>query len=142
MTKIHFQHTLDGDNDIENSNLKDNNTENLYAKLAPFIKTHIFEKLTVDHLPCYSIYKRKNLIFYGETTKKRKNITNLSWAQFLWQFDDGREDVVPGLCLLFIDLCNVSYKETCELDNRCENKIYVLIQSLSKKAPDIPANSI
>ena len=138
--KIHFQNTLDRDDDIENSNLKDNNTENLYAKLAPFIKTHIFEKLTVDHLPCYSIYKRKNLIFYGETTKKRKNITNLSWAQFLWQFDDGREDVVPGLCLLFIDLCNVSYKETCELEDRYENEIYVLIQSLSKKPPDNPGN--
>ena len=69
MTKIHFQNIVDADNEIENSNLKDNNTEYLYAKLASFIKTHIFfEKLTVDHLPCYSIYKRKNLIFYGETT--------------------------------------------------------------------------
>ena len=120
--------------------MKEINTENLYAKLAPFIKNHIFEKLTVDHLPCYSIYKRKNLIFYGETTKKRKNITNLSWAQFLWQFDDGREDVVPGLCLLFIDLHNVTYKETCELEDRYENEIYVLIQSLSKKPPVYPGN--
>ena len=51
-----FINTLDGDNDIENTNLRDNNTENLYAKLAPFIKTHIFEKLTVNHLPYYSSY--------------------------------------------------------------------------------------
>ena len=129
--------TLDGDNEIENSSLKDNNTEHLYAKLALFIKNHIFEKLTVDHLPFYSIYKRKNLIFYGET-KNRKNITNLSWAQFWWQFDNGEEDVAPELCLLFIDLCNVSYKETCELKDRYVNEIYVLIQSSSKKQPNNP----
>ena len=54
----------------------------------------------------------------------------------MWQFDDDREDVVPGLCLLFIDLCNVSYKETYELDNRYENEIYVLILSLRKKPPN------
>ena len=58
----------------------------------------------------------------------------------MWQFNDGREDVVLGLCLLFIDLCNVSYKETCEVEDRYENEIYVLIQSLSKKPPDNPGN--
>ena len=58
----------------------------------------------------------------------------------MWQFDDGREHVVPGLCLLFIDLCNVSYKETCELENKYENEIYVLIESLSKKPPDNAGN--
>ena len=110
--------------------------QNLCTKLAPLIKTHIFEKLTVDHLPYYSIYKRKKLIFYGETTKKRMNIINLSWALFLWQFDD----VMPRLCLLFIDLCNVNYKQTCELEDRYENEICVLIQSLSKKPPDNPEN--
>ena len=69
-------------------------------------------------------------------------MTNLSWVQFLWQFDDGREDVVPGLCLLFIDLQNVSYKETRDLDDRYENEIYVLIQSLSKKPPKYPGNLV
>ena len=68
------------------------------------------------------------MIFYGETTKKRKNITNLRQVQFLWQFDNGREDVMPGLCLLIIDLCNMTYNITCELDDRFENGIYVLIQ--------------
>ena len=92
----------------------------------------------VNHQLCYSIYKRKNFILHGETTKKRKNIANLSWAQFLWQFDNDREDVVPGLCLFFIDLCNVSYKETCELEDRYENEIHIFIQSLSKKPPDNP----
>ena len=57
LTKIYFQNTLDGEN--ENSNLKDNATKNLYAKLASFIENYIFEKLTVNRLPCYSIYKRK-----------------------------------------------------------------------------------
>ena len=38
LTIIHFQNNLDGDDDIENTNLKDNNTENLYAKFTPFIK--------------------------------------------------------------------------------------------------------
>ena len=70
MNKIHFQNTLDDDDDIENSNLNDNNTENLYAKLAPFIKNHIFEKLTVDDLPCYSSYKRKNLIFMAKQLRR------------------------------------------------------------------------
>ena len=69
-----------------------------------------------------------------------KNITNLSWAQFLWQFDNAREDAVPGLCLLFIDPCNVSYKETCELKDRYENEIDALNQSLSKKPPYNPGN--
>ena len=72
--KIKFQNTLDGDDDIEKSNQKDINVGNLYTKFAPFIKNHSFEKLTVDNLPCYSIYKRKNLIFFGETTKKRKTL--------------------------------------------------------------------
>ena len=57
----------------------------------------------------------------------------MSLAQFLWQFNDGREDVVPGLCFLFIDLRSVTYKDTCKIENRYENEIYVLIQSLSKK---------
>ena len=56
------------------------------------------------------------------------------------QFDDDREDVMLGLCLLFFDLCNMSHKETCELDDRYENEIYVLIQLLSKKPPDNPGN--
>ena len=42
-------------------------------------------------------------VFFGDLVRKNKNITNLSWAQFLWRFNDGREDVVPGLYLLFID---------------------------------------
>ena len=89
----------------------------------------------MDYLTCYSAYKRDNLIFYGEPVRKHINITNLSWAQFLWRFNDGREDVVPGLCLLFIDLRSVTYKDTCKIENRYENEIYVLIQSLSKKPP-------
>ena len=60
----------------------------------------------------------------------------MSWAQFLWQFNDDREDVVPGLCLLFIDLQNVMYKDTCKIENKYENKINVLIQSLSKKTSE------
>ena len=40
---------------------------------------------------------------------------------------------MQGPCLLFIDLQNVTYKDTCKIENRYENKIYVLIQSLSKK---------
>ena len=47
---------------------------------------------------------------------------------------------MPGLCLLFIDLQNVTYKATCELEDRYENEIYVLIQSLSKKPADNPGN--
>ena len=49
LTKIQIYNTLDGYDDVENSNLKYNNTENLYTKLEPFIKNHMFEKLTVDH---------------------------------------------------------------------------------------------
>ena len=58
----------------------------------------------------------------------------------MWQFDDGREDVVSGLCLLFIDLYNVKYKKTCELKDRYENENYVHTQSLSKKPPDDPGS--
>ena len=47
---------------------------------------------------------------------------------------------MPGLCSLCIDLCNVSYKETYELDDRYENEIYVLIHSLREKPPDNPAD--
>ena len=70
LKKMYFQNTLDGDNEKENCNLKYNNAENLYAKLAPCIKNHIFEKLVVDHLPCYSIYKRKNLIFMAKQLRR------------------------------------------------------------------------
>ena len=45
-------------------------------------------------------------------------------------------------CLLFIDLQNVNYKETSELDDRYENEIYVLIQSLRKKTPHNPGNLV
>ena len=41
--------------------------------------------------------------------------------------------MVPGKCLLFIDLRNVTYQHHCLDENRYENEIYVLIQSLSKK---------
>ena len=87
----------------------------------------------MDHLTCYSAYKRDNLIFYGESVRKRKHITNVSWAEFLWQYKDGNEDMVPGKCLLFVDLRNVTYQHHCSDENRYENEIYVLIQSLSKK---------
>ena len=122
--------------------MKDNNTESLYVALALFIKNYVFEQLTVDHIPCYSIYKRKILIFYGETPKKRKNFTNLSWVQLLWQFDDVREDIIPGPCLLFIDLCNVNYKEIRKLHNRYENKINALVQSWRKKSPNNLGNLV
>ena len=45
--KTQLQNTLVGVDDIENSNLKNNDIENIYAKLSPFIKNNIFEKLTV-----------------------------------------------------------------------------------------------
>ena len=55
--KVNFQNTLDCDDDIEISNMEDNNAENLYAKVAPFIKKYIYDKLVmVDHLPCNSIH--------------------------------------------------------------------------------------
>ena len=40
---------------------------------------------------------------------------------------------MPGLCLLFSHLQNVTYKDTCKIENRYENEIFVLIQSFSKK---------
>ena len=102
-TKIHFQNTLDGDNDIENSNLKDSNAENLYAKLAHFIKTHIFEKLTVYHLPCYSIYKRKNLIFYGETTTRGRILQILAGRSFCCNLAMAEKKLCQGyVCCLLI----------------------------------------
>ena len=67
------------------------NKANMFSKVSPFIISHTFDELAVIHGTCYSAFKRDNLI-------KHKNITNLSWAQLLWQFNDGREDVVPGLC--------------------------------------------
>ena len=73
-----FQHCVLNQNEIENPNMIDGNSENLYAKVAPFIKKNIFEKITDDHLSCYSTYKCYNLIFYGESTKMRKNITKSS----------------------------------------------------------------
>ena len=51
--KTQLQNTLVGVDDIENSNLKNNDIENIYAKLSPFIKNNIFEKLTV--VPCAEI---------------------------------------------------------------------------------------
>ena len=54
----------------------------------------------------------------------------------MWQFNDGRENIVPGLCLLFIDIRNVTCTDICKIENRYENEIYVLIQSLSKKASE------
>ena len=58
----------------------------------------------------------------------------------MWQIDDGGEDVVLGVCLWFIDLCNVSHKETCELEDKYENENYVLIQSSKKKPPNNQEN--
>ena len=87
------------------------------------MKSHIFDKLAVNNVTCYLAYERDDLIFYGELVRKYKNITNLSWAQYLWQFTDGKEDVVPGLCLLFIHQRNVTYKDMCKIENRCENII-------------------
>ena len=103
---------------------------NMFSKVSSFIKSHIFDDLAVNHMTYYSVYKRDNLIFY----RKYKNIANLSWAQFLWQYNNVSKDIVLGLCLLFIDLRNVIYKDTCTIENRYEKEIYVLIQSLSKKA--------
>ena len=81
-------------------------------------------------------------MFYGEPVRKHKHITNLSWTQFLWQFNDGREDLMQGLCLLLFDLQNVTYKNTYRIENRYENKIYVLIQSLSKKPSEQNSNLV
>ena len=139
--KIQFQNDLTNSSTIKNSNMIDSNEINMFSKVSCFIKSHIFDKLAMNHVKCYSAYKRDNLIFYGEPVRKHKNITNLSWAHFLWQFNDGREDVVPGQCLLFIDLQNVTYKDTCKIENRYENEIYVLIQSLSEK-PSVENNNL
>ena len=82
--KIWFQNDLSDTSAIQNSNLIESNEANMFSKVSSFIKSHIFDKLAMNHLTCYSAYKRDNLIFYGEPVKKHKNIINLSWAQFLW----------------------------------------------------------
>ena len=88
----------------------DNNGTNMFSKVSSFIKSYIFDKLALYNVTCYSAYKHDNLIFNGEPVRKHKNTSTLSWAQFLWQFNDGKEDVVPGLCLLLIDLQNVMFQ--------------------------------
>ena len=122
--QVQFQINLADQSTIENTDLSD---------ISSYIESHVFDKVTVDNLTCYSAYKRDNLIFYAESVRNRKHITNLSWAEFLWQYKDGSTDVVPGKCLLFIDLRNVTYQHHCSDENKYENEIYVLIQSLSKK---------
>ena len=87
----------------------DDNETNMFSKIQSFIKSHIFDKLAMNNVTCYSAYKCDSLTYYGEPVRKYKNLTNLRWAQFLWQFNDGRQYIVPGLCLFFIELqkCDV-----------------------------------
>ena len=76
------------------------------------------------------------MIFYGETTKIRKNITHLSWAEIQWIYKSGQVDIVPGQCLLFVDLSNVNYKDTCNIEHRYDNDIYVIVRSLQNRPPN------
>ena len=60
----------------------------------------------------------------------------------MWQLTNGRDDVVQGLCLLFVDLQNVTYKDTCKIEKRYENEIYVVIPSLNLKPSEQNKNLI
>ena len=64
----------------------------------------------------------------------RKNITNSSWAEIQWIYKCGQVDIVPGQCLLFIDLSNVNYKNTCNNKHRYNNDIYVIVRSLQNRS--------
>ena len=81
--KIQFQNDLTNTSTIKNSNMIDGNEANMFSKVSSFIKSHIFDKLAVNYVTCYSIYKRDNLKFYRKPVRKHKNITNLSWVQFV-----------------------------------------------------------
>ena len=59
-------------------------------------------------------------------TCKPDHLSRIIWYccwEWYPQRMDGREDVVLGLYLLVINLCNVSYKVTCKLYGRYEDKI-------------------
>ena len=50
----------------------DGNVTNMFSKVLSFIKSHIFDKLAMNHVICYSAYKRANLIFYDKPVRKHK----------------------------------------------------------------------
>ena len=52
---------------------------------------------------------------------------------FLWKFNDSTKDVVRGPRLFSVDLQDVTYNDTCKIESRYINKLYVLIQLLNKK---------
>ena len=60
--QVQFQINLADQSTIENTDLSD---------ISSYIGSHVFDKLTVDNLTCYSAYKRDNLIFYAESMRKR-----------------------------------------------------------------------
>ena len=72
--KIWFQNDHNNTYPIKNSNMIESNEANMFSKVSSFIKSHIFDKLAMNYVTCYSAYKRDNLIFYGEPVKKHKNI--------------------------------------------------------------------
>ena len=54
-----------------------------------------------------------------------------------WIYKSGQVDIVPGKCLSFVDLRNVNYKDTCNIEHRYNNDIYVIVRSLQNKPPNI-----
>ena len=74
----------------------DGNSEHLFAKLVPFMNKYIFANFTDNYVSCDSTHKCNNLYFYGETTKIRKNVLNLSWTEIQWIYKSVRGDIVLG----------------------------------------------
>ena len=54
--KIQFQHDLNNTSTIKNSNTLDGNETNMFSKVSSFFKSHIFDKLAMNHMTCYSVY--------------------------------------------------------------------------------------
>ena len=72
---VDFQNTLDGHEDVESSNMIDNNAENLYSKLVENYKLYLWK---ADGRSFMKIFT-----FMEKTTNKRKNIIKSSLAQFM-----------------------------------------------------------
>ena len=110
--------------------------------LTTFLYDNLFchiQNANTTKIRCYSTYKRHGIIFYGCTRNHNALRSNSSWAKFIWNTDKNENIHVPGKCIVFLDLSNITYNHN---DPIYASELHVVIKSLQKSIGDRNANSV
>ena len=132
--QLSFLRSIAGSSITNHHDFGDDLTTFLYDNLFCHIQNPNTTKIR-----CYSTYKRHGIIFYGCTRNHNALRSNSSWAQFIWNTNKNENIYVPGKCIVFLDLSNITYNHN---DPIYASELHVVIKSLQKSIGDRNANSV